>query len=183
MTVVKEVERINRLIEQMMDMVRKPAHDRDLVDIKEVIERLLVVVHPECQRNGIEIKVLYSEDLPNVMVLAGELYQAILNVIMNSVQAMANGGTLTIITERVQENIICRISDTGPGVPPENLSRIFEPLYTTKEGGHGLGLALTYQFIRSNGGEVRAESVPGSGLTINMILPAYKDATQEVSCT
>ncbi len=182
-TVVNEVERINRLVGQMLDMVQKPTHNRDLVNIQEVIDRLLVIVRPECQRHNVEIKLTTGNDLPKIMGLAREIYQAILNVIMNSIQAMPQGGILTISVEQRLADIICRISDTGSGVSQDNIARIFEPLYTTKVGGHGLGLALTYQFIRSNGGEARAECAPGNGLTITLILPVCEHPTEELLCT
>ncbi|MHB9023587.1 MAG: ATP-binding protein [Armatimonadota bacterium] len=182
-TVVKEVERINRLVGQMLDLVRKPSHDRSPVDVCEVIERLLALLRPECERHEVVLNTHFSPDLPLVVGVAGQIYQAILNVLTNAVQAMPNGGTLDISVEGDELNLTCRVSDTGPGVSQEDLPRIFEPLYTTKSGGHGLGLALTYQFVRSHGGEIRAECPPGQGLTIIMALPAWRRAEAELLCS
>ncbi|MHB9130160.1 MAG: ATP-binding protein [Armatimonadota bacterium] len=182
-TVVKEVERINRLVGQMLDLVRKPSHDRSPVDVREVIERLLVLTRPDCERNNINMHFTYSENLPMVVGVAGQLYQAILNVITNAVQAMPSGGDVNITLEAPEDKLVCRVTDTGPGVSAEDLHRIFEPLFTTKVDGHGLGLALTYQFIRSHGGEIRAECPPGCGLCVTLVLPAWSAAEAELLCS
>jgi two-component system NtrC family sensor kinase len=182
-TVVYEVERINRLVSQMLDLVRKPSYDRAPVDLEELINRLLVIIRPECERHHIRVVVDLPPTLPTITGVAGQLYQAILNVLMNAVQAMGDDGELAITITHEEQLITCRIADNGPGVPPDHLARIFEPLFTTKVGGHGLGLALTYQFVRSHGGEIRAECAPGAGLTVIITLPACLQAEVELVCT
>jgi two-component system NtrC family sensor kinase len=102
---------------------------------------------------------------------------------MNSIQAMPHGGDLNIDVQTAGTKVVCRIEDSGTGVSPELLPRLFEPLFTTKIGGHGLGLALTYQFVRSNGGEIHAECPPDSGLIITMTFPAFHAAEAELLCT
>ncbi len=174
-TVVNEVERINRLVSQMLDLVRKPADDPDLLDIRDLLQRLITLVRPECDRQDIAIVAEYADDLPLIHGVAEQLYQAILNVLTNAIQVMPGGGTLSIAVARNRDTVCCRITDTGPGVQERDLRRIFEPLYTTKTEGHGLGLAFTYQFIRSHGGDVHAESKPGTGLTVVMVLPTSAD--------
>ncbi len=170
-TVVKEVARIDRLVGQMLDLVRKPSDDRAPMDIREIIQRVLVLVRPECDRIGIDVVTDFGDPLPDIPGVAGQLYQAILNVLTNAVQAMPDGGRLTIAVHGDDDEVRCVMTDSGPGVPPEELPRIFEPLFTTKTGGHGLGLALTYQFVRSHGGEIHADCPPGAGLRITLVLP------------
>lgn len=182
-TVVNEVERINRLVGQMLDLVRKPASDRGTVNLLEVIERLLVLIRPDCERQDVTVNLQAGEHIPVLVGVVGQLYQAVLNVLMNAVQAMPAGGTLHISLCTAADDLICTISDTGPGVAAEDLPRIFEPLFSTKTGGHGLGLALTYQFIRSHGGEIRAECAPGSGLTVVITLPITHHAEAELLCS
>jgi|GEM_PF-1026961 len=171
-TVVHEVERINWLVGQMLDMVRKPSTERESVNFIEVIQRLLDIIQPECEKQNIRVHFICAPNLPAVMGVMNQLYQATMNVLVNAVQAMPDGGDLTVVLGALGNNLVCRISDTGPGVQQEELLRIFEPLYSTKAGRTGMGLALTYQFIRFHGGEVRADSTPGAGLTITMVLPA-----------
>ena len=182
-TVVNEVERISRLVGQMLDLVRKPSYDRGLVDVRDVTERLLTVTRADYQRHAIQVHTHFSEDLLGVFGVASEVYQALLNVMVNSIQAMPDGGELFIDVQAVGNEVVCRIADTGPGVSPEDLPRLFEPLFTTKVGGHGLGLALTYQFVRANGGEIHAECPPGQGLMVMMSFPASRAAETELLCT
>lgn len=171
-TVVHEVERINWLVGQMLDMVRKPSTEREEVNFREIVQRLLDIIQPECEKQHIRVHFICAPNLPNILGVANQLYQATMNVLVNAVQAMPDGGDLTIVLGTIGNNLVCRITDTGPGVGQGDLLRIFEPLYTTKAGRHGMGLALTYQFIRFHGGEVRADSSPGAGMTITMMLPA-----------
>jgi len=182
-TVVNEVERINRLVGEMLDLVLKPTDDHGAVDIQEIIDSLLVLNRVECERLGITIDIQIADNLPVIQGVTGQIYQSIHNVVTNAIQVMPDGGTLRIAVHGEGDFLVCRISDTGPGVAPEELSRIFEPLYTTKVGGHGLGLALTYQFVRSHGGEVHAECSQGTGLTITLLLPADPVAKDELLCS
>jgi two-component system nitrogen regulation sensor histidine kinase GlnL len=181
-TVVREVDRINRLVGQMLDLVRKPSHDHEPVDMRELIDRLIILIKPECDVNDVKVIKGIPDDLPSVFGDPGQIYQSFLNVFTNAVQVMPDGGELRIIMENIDDMVVCRISDTGPGVESSEINRIFEPLYTTKTGGHGLGLALTYQFIKSHGGFVRAESEPGCGLTMVLSLPASGDIGAIMQC-
>jgi len=177
-TVVHEVERINWLVGQMLDMVRKPSTEREEVSFREIVQRLLDIIQPECEKQHIRVHFICAPNLPNIQGVMNQLYQATMNVLVNAVQAMPDGGDLTIVLGTIGHNLVCRITDTGPGVVQDELLRIFEPLYTTKAGRHGMGLALTYQFVHFHGGEVRADSSPGAGLTITMMLPANGHASE-----
>lgn len=178
-TVVKEVERITRLVGQLLDLVRKPAEGRGQVALPAVLAELEGVLAPECRRQGVQLTVTVAPGLPPVHGVAGQLYQALLNVLTNAVQAVSAGGAVRVQLWAEGTSVCCRVQDSGPGVPPEQLGRIFEPLYTTKPGGHGLGLALTYQFVRAHGGDVRAECPPEGGLAITLTLPV--DNTEKSS--
>ncbi len=182
-TVVNEVERINRLVGQMLDLVRKPSAEHDLVDMRELIERLLVLMRAECEHHHVRVQTRFAPDLPAVFGMPGQLYQSVMNIMVNAIQAMTDGGDLSIELTSNGSTLTCRISDTGPGVAADELPRIFEPLYTTKAEGHGLGLALTYQFVRAHGGEVRADSRPGGGLSIVLTLPVRQAREAELLCS
>jgi len=182
-TVLNEVERINALVGQMLDLVRKPSSQQRCVHLGEVIESLLVLIRPQCERQEIALHTEIPDTLPATFGQEGQLYQSLLNVLTNAVQAMPNGGTLHITLTGDSQQIVCRIADTGPGVPPEKLPHIFEPLFTTKADGHGLGLSLTYRFVRANGGEIRADSPPGTGLIVTIVLPAWRRQEAELLCS
>ena len=181
-TVVDAVQRITKLIGDLFDLVREKSSVRDAVDVRKVIERLIEVVKSEMDRQGVTISQDYSGGTPFVFGVSGELYQALLNIITNAIQAMPNGGNIKVNVKGDNDVVTCRITDSGPGVPLESLPHLFEPLFTTKEGGHGMGLALTYQFVRSNGGEIRAECNPGEGLTIVIVLPSCNAKEIEMLC-
>jgi len=182
-TVVNEVERINRLVAQMLDLVRNPSSEKGMVDLREVMQRLLTILRPQCERQGVTVHVEIDPNLPLIVGQAGQLYQSLLNVLTNAVQVMPEGGDLHIMLSVVNDRVTCRISDSGPGVPKEVLPHIFEPLFTTKADGHGLGLALTYQFIRANGGEIIADSPPGKGLIVTVALPVWPRQEAELLCS
>jgi len=163
--------------------VRNPTADRAPVDLDAVVTQLLGLLAPECARVGIRVHRTTAGGLPPLVGDAGQLYQALLNVLTNAVQAMPDGGELWVTLGGDARTVRVRIQDSGPGVAPELVGRIFEPLYTTKTGGHGLGLALTYQFVKAHGGELRAECPPEGGLAMTLLLPASTEAETEAVCT
>jgi signal transduction histidine kinase len=122
---------------------------------------------------GVKLMCDFSKVLLYARIDRDKLRRAISNIIINSIQAMPDGGELRITTARdvSQKAPIIEVSDTGVGVPQENIDRLFEPYFTTKPDGTGLGLAITYRIIEAHGGEVRVESEEGQGATFTVVLP------------
>ena len=170
-TVVNEVERINRLVGQLLDLVRKPSSERSLVDMEQLMQRLLEIVTPECVRQTVLLHVEVTPNLPRVIGAVGQLSQAVLNAMMFAVQGMPDGGVLTIALAPEDGNLLCRISDTGPALTDEELTRLFDPSLQTARGS-SVGLALTCQFLRAHGGDVQAGRTPEGGLLVTLMLPA-----------
>jgi signal transduction histidine kinase len=114
--------------------------------------------------------------LPKVNVDSLQMEQVLQNIITNAIQAMLGGGTLTINgTENPGAGVVCvSISDTGAGISPENMKKIFQPLFTTKARGIGLGLVVCQNLAAANGGRIEVESAPGEGTTFTVVLPAEK---------
>jgi len=112
-----------------------------------------------------------SKDLPLIMLDADKLKQVFMNVIFNAIQSMSSGGELTIATKQRGSTILVEISDTGVGIPPENLSRLFEPFFTTKAEGTGLGLTNARQILQQHGGDIEVQSKVGVGTTVIISLP------------
>jgi signal transduction histidine kinase len=101
-----------------------------------------------------------------------QLRQALLNLVRNAADAMSTGGALTVATRRSADGAVeVSVKDTGAGIPAENLDRIFEPFFSTKDGGTGLGLALTQQIVEEHGGRIEVDSTPGRGTTFTLRLP------------
>jgi len=181
-TVVSEVEKINRLVSQMLDLVRQPLAERGMVDMREVIEHLLMLIQPDCEEQNIRVTMTSVPNLPMVTGMTGQLYQAVLNVLLHALQSMPDGGELTIALGETPDILTCRIADSGPGVPLAALPTLFDPPATPEETS-GLGLALTYHFIHAHGGEILADSPPGAGLIITMHLPVWRQKEAELLCS
>ena len=127
---------------------------------------------PDAGRHGIRI----AQDLPDeplvVRVDPDLMKQAILNLVLNGVQAMMQGGTLTLAARRDDETILIEVCDQGGGIPPEVQEKIFELYFTTKKGGSGIGLAQTYQIMQWHYGSVEFDTIVGAGTTFRLRLPA-----------
>jgi PAS domain S-box-containing protein len=168
--VVVEIARIQHLVDQMLEMVQKPSITPEPVVLEQLVRHVVANVQTELDRHQVRV-VIHAAPLPPLTCMAEYLRQAVQNIIVNAMQAMPDGGEITIDLDVDEEYTICRIRDTGPGVPRDQLARIFEPLYSTRPGGHGLGLTLAYQFVHSHNGDIRAENAPEGGLCITIRLP------------
>src|SRR5690606_19344458 len=115
----------------------------------------------ELERAGVTVRRELSEGLPRALADEGQLRQVFLNLLRNSREAMAAGGTLTVRSRAQDGEVEVELSDTGRGMPPEVRERIFEPFFSTKERGTGLGLAVSRQIVQAHGGSIRCESAPG----------------------
>jgi signal transduction histidine kinase len=114
-----------------------------------------------------------DESLPSIPVIRDQVKQVVLNICLNAVEAMPDGGRLTVRTlnHPLSEGVFLSVSDTGPSISPDILPYIFDPFVTTKEGGTGLGLAISYDIVRRHEGQINVESQPGKGTTFHVWLP------------
>jgi signal transduction histidine kinase len=139
---------------------------------------------PDAEQHGVTVRRELPDEPMLVKVDSDFIKQAFLNIVLNGVQAMPNGGTLTIATHREEESVITEIRDEGGGIPPEIQEKIFELYFTTKKGGSGIGLAQAYQIMQWHYGSIDFESTPGQGTTFRMRIPlaeSLMDALKEVS--
>jgi signal transduction histidine kinase len=157
----------------------RPAATRVPVDVKALLEDLLVLTSPESQRKGIAVVPVFTEGLPAVTADPGQMQELFLNLITNALDAMGTGGTLRVAAELVSGEgdapaIRVSVGDTGSGIAPDILSRAFEPFFTTRasSGGTGLGLAIARRIARDHGGSIRLDSEPGRGTRAIVELPA-----------
>src|SRR5687767_7062373 len=169
-----EAFRCKSITTGLLDFSRTRTAQHVLLDLADVINSTAkLLVHQ--QRGGkIDLRIEMADDLPPVLGDHGQLQQAIITLASNAVDAMHGGGVLTISSRRDGNNLLVEVSDTGVGIPPENITKIFEPFFTTKEVGQGtgLGLAVCYGILTEHGGSLDVQSAPEAGTTFTITLPA-----------
>ncbi len=168
----REVDRLNGVTEEYLRFARLPRPTLGRQDLNEVVGSLLDFLAPELQAAGVEVVRALGPDPLAIRADEGQLRAVFLNLLRNSREAMPTGGRITVRTRRDGEAVEAEVADTGGGIPPEDLTRIFEPFYSTKERGTGLGLAFTLQVVKEHGGTIRCESAAGRGTTFTLRLPA-----------
>jgi len=171
---VKEVDRLNRVVTDLLDFARPKEPHRELHPLENILSHSVKLLDPELRKKGVQVEEEYEPDLPLALVDRDQLSQAFLNLLLNSLESMEGGGKVRITLKKgeSQHAIELAIADTGRGISPEDLGRVFEPFFSTKRGGTGLGLAIVHQIVESHGGEVAVESREGIGTTFRITLPA-----------
>lgn len=172
--IVKETDRMNRLIEQLLRFASPPKAEIDQVDVNEVLDSAILLVNTKATLGQIEILREVDTALPCVQADAEQLRQVLLNIILNAIQAITTGeGSILINTRYAEtENMVhVSVTDTGTGIESDNLAKIFNPFFTTKPKGTGLGLSVAYRLVDSWGGKITVHSLPDCGSVFTIILP------------
>ncbi|MBC8418750.1 MAG: PAS domain-containing protein [Desulfobacterales bacterium] len=173
---IQEVERLNRVIGQLLEFARPMSIQKRPVSLSDEISASLKMVEGDAQGKGININFKRDPGKGDVWIDPDRIKQVLLNLYLNAIEAMGSGGTLSV--ELVQDDasgrLQIRVSDTGTGIKDEDLPHLFDPYFTTKPSGTGLGLAIVHNIIESHGGEVSVESRYGEGTTVTIRLPSDK---------
>lgn len=173
---IKETERLNHVVEDFLRMARQQPVDLRDCSIREELETIVTLVTKDAADRGIALRLEPYEE-PAIIRGDGEkLRQAFLNIIINALQATTTGGSVSIVLDKIESGFEIRFRDNGSGIAPDNLQRIFEPFYTTKTDGTGLGLAVTRKIIESHGGTLNIESDTGRGTTVSVRLPLQEQS-------
>ncbi len=172
-TVAAQVERAGTTVANLLDFTRRDESSFEEIAINDVLTRTANLLGNEFTLNNIKLDMHLGNNLPRVMGSAHNLQQVFLNLFLNAIQAMPDGGTLAVVSRVENEKIKIDVSDTGVGIPPENLDNIFDPFFTTKEVGKGtgLGLSVSYGIIEKHHGQVVVHSEVGRGTTFSITLP------------
>ena len=180
---IQETERMNRTITEMLSFTRPSVLNLKRVDLKQLLEKSRFLLEAEAAENHIAIRLQAAEGLQPVLGDADRLQQVIMNVLINGMQAMHEGGTLTMDLKNSTDPgmVELRITDTGAGIAPDLLGQVFYPYFTTKQGGTGLGLAISQKIIIDHGGTIALESDPGKGTTVLIELPAWKEQPPQIT--
>jgi signal transduction histidine kinase len=164
-----EVHNATRIVGDLLDYARLSSAERNPFSVAGLVRQTLDRFHVQA---GVELNLDLPEDLPQVYADALHIQQVLGNLISNACQAMPEGGRLVISAGWENDQVWIAVKDSGIGIPPENMSRLFEPLYTTKATGIGLGLAVSKKLVEANGGRFEVQSEPSLGSTFRLYLPA-----------
>jgi PAS domain S-box-containing protein len=173
-TIAKHIHRITDIVRQMSSFSRTKGSDLKHHDVRELVDMTLDLVKYDKRMKNIAVNVKIPEGLPKVVVDETQLIQVLVNIVLNAADAMASGGTLDISAGKVNEEVEICTEDTGSGIPVEHLEKIFDPFFTTKEKGTGLGLAVSYNIVKSYHGDIVVENRPGGGTIFRVRLPYHE---------
>jgi signal transduction histidine kinase len=179
-----EIERIARILRQLKDLYRHTPDWPGPVQINTLIEQVLLLLHNDLARNHVDVQRNLDPALPSILGRPDQIAQVLLNVVLNAIDAMPDGGVLGLHS-RIESGLpgtdgpahaahataIIEISDTGCGLDPAMQARIFQPFFTTKQQGSGLGLAISQRIITQHGGSISVKSAPDAGTTFIIGLP------------
>ena len=167
-----EIQRIQRVIEDYLQFARLPKPQRRPLALNELLEQKLAFIHGELEAAHVVLRTHFDPALKLINVDGEQLWQATLNLIRNGLEAMPAGGELTVGSWAENGQIRLRVTDTGKGMTEEQYQQVFQPFYTTKARGTGLGLTLVQQIATEHGGHVECQSAPNKGSTFTIVLPA-----------
>jgi PAS domain S-box-containing protein len=167
----EEIDRLNKIVVDFLFAVRPMDVQLRESDPGELVAGIAEFIRPEAERMGVMVELTLGENLPLVALDVRLMRQAVLNLVKNALAAMPGGGKLRLSADRIEDELRISVEDSGMGISEEDLPKIFEPYFTTKENGTGLGLTITFKIVREHDGEISVTSRPGQGSTFIINLP------------
>ncbi|MGO8763979.1 MAG: two-component system sensor histidine kinase NtrB [Limisphaerales bacterium] len=169
-----EISRLDYIVTQFLGAIRPAPVQLKVASLNDVVEQTVELLEPELENRGITIKKKLARQLTHTPIDAPQMQQVLVNLIKNASQAMTTGGTLTLQTGESDDGVWVSVTDTGFGIPSEQINRIFEPFFTTKKKGTGLGLMIVQRIVRLHGGRIELDSRVGDGTTFKIWLPLHE---------
>jgi PAS domain S-box-containing protein len=169
-----EINRLDYIVTQFLGAIRPAPPQFKVASLNDIVEKTVELLRPEIENRGISVKTRLARNLTATPVDAAQLQQVLVNLAKNAAQAMSTGGTLTLQTGETSDDVWFSVSDTGGGIPQEQVNRIFEPFYTTKKKGTGLGLMIVQRIVRAHHGRIELDSHVGRGTTFRVWLPLHE---------
>ena len=179
--IIRETTRVREIVKGLLDFARQTPFKKEFLNINDVLHQILKLIRNQKEFRSIVIEENYSKNILDCYCDKNQLQQVFLNIILNAGEAIANKGTIKIVTSIKKNHTVISINDTGSGIKKDNLNKIFDPFYTTKPVGKGtgLGLSISYGIIQQHGGYIECESEEGKGTTFNIFLPIKNDKMME----
>jgi len=167
-----EIHRLDKVVGSFLSFARSEQGEREPTDLGDLLRETELLVQKEAERRNVDLVLEIDAETPPVPADAEALRSAVLNLVLNSFEAMPEGGKLVLGLTREDDRVVVEISDTGDGIPKEHQEHVFDFAYTTREGGNGLGLAMVHHcVVEGHGGQVSLDSEPGQGTRVRMALP------------
>ncbi|MCI0511912.1 PAS domain S-box protein [candidate division KSB1 bacterium] len=166
------LKRISNIVKQLLSLHRPERQEKHWSNINQIVEEVISLMQSQLMMHQIAIKKSLSDTLPQVYISSQQIHQVLLNLMLNGQESMADGGEIRVVTRHKNNNIIVKIIDTGKGIDPQDLPKIFDPFFSTKDKmGTGLGLSVVHSAIESHGGRIEVNSTLGKGAEFTIYLP------------
>lgn len=172
--IVRETVRCKSIIQELLEFSRDRKPQMVLTDINEVIEKAVSILDNEFRLKHLKLEIILSPQMEKISLDGNQMEQVVVNILINAVQATPENGIITVKSSWLPDPRVARIhiADTGCGISTENLPKVFEPFFSTKEKGTGLGLAVSYGIVKGHGGQIRVSSHEGKGAEFTIDLPS-----------
>ena len=167
----KETSRLKNLLTNLLDFARPRSPQMRAVRIEAAVMSVAQLTEHNAQQHGVELKTDVPATLPLVECDVEQIKQVLMNITLNAIEANSAGGRVVLRMREQGDNIVIAVTDDGCGIGDSDLEKIFDPFYTTKEGGTGLGLPISHQILAQHGGQITVEQNPGKGMTFSLVLP------------
>jgi len=172
----QEIDRLDHVIKALLDFGRPSAPALRPIDVGAVLDDVVLFTRRFAREASVAIEVERAEGLAPVMADADQLKQVLVNLVSNAVQAMGEtGGTIRVSAYHDARDVYISVADSGPGMAPEVMEKVFDPFFSTRDGGTGLGLTIVHRIIDQHGGHIEVASAPGAGTTFTVALPVAKE--------
>jgi len=171
----RESKRCKKIVQDLLNYARTPQPEFAETDLNLLLDQIVSFAANHTDMHGVQIVKQFAEDLPQIHIDGDQIRQVAINLILNAGAAMIDGGDLVVRTERDEDDAVVTFKDSGTGIAEEDLEKIFEPFYTTKDRGTGLGLAITRQIIEQHHGSIQMTSRLGQGTTVTIRLPISRE--------
>jgi len=169
--IMKEINRLDKIIAEFLKYARPKEPEMREENLNILIESVVKLVSKGAEQKGVSVNVNTDTNLPDTLMDGEQIKQALLNIVLNAIQATPSDGTIRIKSFVNEEYTLISITDSGKGIPPDDIEKLFDPFFTTKDEGTGLGLSISYQLLKAHGGDIEAENIDGNGSKFTITLP------------